>query len=547
MSNEEQVKPKSVDEYLDEVDYRALNKYVPSKFAIEFIEFCKLISVDEDGKNELQSTPAFHYKMIDTINSENRRIVNLCHRGSAKTTLFGEFLILYVASFGKLPHLGKIHCAIFVADSAEGGAATLRDNIEARYRKSPALQALIPKVNFTDKQIEFENSRGHKFGVKLYGAKSQIRGVKLYGQRPKLAIIDDIIKDKEATSEASLNAIRETIHNAVPYALDPRVHKIVFNGTPFNKRDPIYEVVESGVWDVNVYPVCNKFPCTEEEFVGSWAERFSYAHVLDQYKSSKALHRSAKGFNQELMLRISTDDDKLLSTSDYSYFDLRDINRNSEDFNFVITTDFAVTTKASSDYTVILVWALDCNKNRFLVDGICKRQTLDRTFNDLFNFVEKYQPMAVGIERSGTQVGFIDLFRQEMNRREVWFNIAPGKGSKQPGISVSMDKMSRFNLVIPFFRAGKIKFPTRGLNTELENELFEELGLATHDGFKSKHDDVADAISQLEQFVMPYPSQISGAEEKSLKPVSGASTPFDVWVDDSFDINLTGYSSYLGL
>ena len=66
-----------------------------------------------------------------------------------------------------------------------------------------------------------------------------------------------------------MEAIRDTVYRGVDYALDPTRKKIVFNGTPFNKSDILYEAVESGSWEVNVWPICERFPCTREEFRGA--------------------------------------------------------------------------------------------------------------------------------------------------------------------------------------------------------------------------------------------------------------------------------------
>ena len=99
-------------------------------------------------------------------------------------------------------------------------------------------------------------------------------------------------------------------------SLHPKRRKIIWCGTPFNKKDPLYKAVESGAWNVNVFPVCEKFPCTKEEFRGSWEDRFSYEYVKEQYEIAKATG-TVNAFNQELMLRIMSDEDRLLTKSDY--------------------------------------------------------------------------------------------------------------------------------------------------------------------------------------------------------------------------------------
>ena len=90
------VKKKTVDDWLNEVDYAKLNDgtYVPSQFALEFVNMIKLIN---GAEGESHKTPVVHLKMLDKIAGSNHKVANLCHRGVAKTTLFFEYLIYLLA------------------------------------------------------------------------------------------------------------------------------------------------------------------------------------------------------------------------------------------------------------------------------------------------------------------------------------------------------------------------------------------------------------------------------------------------------------------
>ena len=77
---------KTLDNLLDEVSYEFLNStsYVPSKFALEFMNFIKLVNGSE---GESHKTPPVHLAMLDKMATPDRRIINLLFRGAAKTTL----------------------------------------------------------------------------------------------------------------------------------------------------------------------------------------------------------------------------------------------------------------------------------------------------------------------------------------------------------------------------------------------------------------------------------------------------------------------------
>ncbi len=127
-----EINQKKVEDYLNEVCYSVDPNYVPSDFALEFIAFIKLVNGNEGEENK---SPVLHFSMLDNVIDGNRT-ANMCHRGSAKTTLLAEYLFLYLAVYGALPGFGKIPLALYVSDSIENGVKNLRKNIEHRYYKN---------------------------------------------------------------------------------------------------------------------------------------------------------------------------------------------------------------------------------------------------------------------------------------------------------------------------------------------------------------------------------------------------------------------------
>lgn len=486
---------KSVDEWLDEVDYHWLNdgKYVPSEFSLVFMNFIKLVNGTEGESNK---TPPVHLAMLDKLSSSgSKNVINLCFRGAAKTTLFIEYLAPFIAIFGYLPGFGKLDSLIYVSDSMENGVKSMRKNLEFRYENSDFLKEWLPVAKFTDNYIEFVNKEGKRFGIKMFGAKTGIRGTKIFGKRPKLAVLDDLISDDDAKSKAAMDAIKDTVYKGINYALDPTQRKIIFNGTPFNKEDIMIEAVESGAWDVNVWPVCEKFPCSREEFRGAWEDRFSYDFIMTQYEDA-VLTGKVAGFMQELMLRITSDEERLVQDGEIREYSRVQLLQRQSQFNFYITTDLATTDKQANDFSVISVWAYNSNKDWFWVDGICEKQTTDKTVNDLFRLVQLYRPQSVGIEINGQQRVFIKWLQAEMLRRNIWFSFASNQKSGEPGIMSDMNKLRRFNLVQPQFTAGKMYFPQEMKTSKIMAHFYGQLRLVTFSGIKGK-DDCIDTISQL--------------------------------------------------
>ena len=519
-----------VEDYLNNISYKEDDNYVPSLFSLQFINFIKLVNGEQ---GEEHKTPVIHYKMLDKLQRKSKKnIINMLFRGSAKTTLMAEYLILYIATFGEIPGFGKIPLGIYVSDSIENGVKNMRKNLEYRWDNSEFLKQVIPNTRFTDIRWEFQNVEGLTTIFKGYGASTGVRGTKELGQRPYLAILDDLVKDEDARSDTVIKSIEDTIHKAIKYALHPTRNKVIWNGTPFNANDPLYKAIESGVYDVNVFPVCEQFPCTKEEFKGAWEDRFSYDYVKQAYDDALKLGK-IDTFNQELMLRIMSDEDRLINDSDIRWYKRESVLSNRNIFNFYISTDFATKEKESNDFSVISVWAYNANGDWFWVDGICKRQTMKYTVDDLFRLVSMYKPQGVGIETNGQQYAFIDWLQSEMMRRNIWFTFE--SNSTEPGIKSKGNKFERFKLVEPWFKLHKFYFPEELKTSEALSEGLNELMLVSKSGFKSKHDDFCDSISQL-AFMNPWkPSESVPIKEDHDR---------NIWEID-IELPKDNYSSYI--
>lgn len=484
---------KKVEEYLNGIVYKVDPNYVPSPFALEFVNFIKLVNGEQGEEN---TSPVIHYHMLDQLIAGGSNICNMCARGTAKTTLLGEYLFLYLAVYGSLPNFGKVNLVLYVSDSIENGIKNMRKNLEYRWQNSDFLQRYVPYTRFTDIRWEFRNLAGVTLVVKGYGAKTGVRGAKEMGVRPQLAVLDDLVSDEDARSATVIASIEDTVYKAVTYALHPTHFKIIWSGTPFNARDPLYKAVESGAWTVNVYPICEEFPVSEEDFMGCWEDRFTYAYVRGKYTTALKAGK-IDTFNQELMLRIMSDEERLIKDSEIIWYKRNMVLTNKGAFNFYITTDFGTSDKESNDFSVISVWAYNNNGDWLWVDGIVKKQLMDKNIDDLFRLVQEYMPQSVGIEVSGQQKGFIAWIQQEMMRRNCFFNLAADTNTNELGLRPNTNKLVRFNVVVPQFKLHRIWFPLEMREEPEMAEAMDELTLASVSGFKSKHDDFIDTISML--------------------------------------------------
>ena len=478
---------RELDDYLNEIDYRPRAGYLPSEFSLKYINFIKVMKLAD-----MDASPEVHLMMLDGLASTKENVVNLCARGLGKTVLFGEVLALYVGVFGAIDGFGSVNGMLYVSDAMDNGVKNFRSNVENRYLLSEFLQYWIPEAHFTENFIEMTRRDNTKFGIRMYGALSGIRGTKIYGNRPQLVVMDDLIRsDEDARSPVVMGKIRNSVYKGIIPALDPKRRKIVLNGTPFNKSDIMCEAVESGAFHVNVWPVCEEWPCEPADFRSAWPARFTF----DSVKKTADLIGS-NAFAQEMMLRLTSAEDRLVQDTDIATYSLSDWKATNPAYTVYITTDFATTESKKGDWTVASVWAADFKGNFRWIGGFLKKQLMDATVDGLFDLVERHAPLGVAIEVTGQQGGFIPWLVREMQARSIFFNLLSHGNGNKPGIRVISSKLQRFHEVVPLLKAGKIMIPHDVIHPWID-EFWAEVRLATVQGLKAKHDDVLDTISQL--------------------------------------------------
>ena len=155
----------------------------------------------------------------------------------------------------------------------------------------------------------------------------------------------------------------------------------------------------------------------------------------------------------------------------------------------------------------------------------------------MFHYVKKYNPFSVAIEISGQQQGFVQVIEREMGRRNCWFNLASDKKTREKGIRPNTNKLVRFNNALPLIKQGKIQFPKELEDTKVMREALDELSSVTLSGFKSRHDDFCDTISQI-----PLLTYITPNNEKEEDKVISYSND-DIF--NSFEDDYSESSSYI--
>lgn len=515
------------------------NGYIPSEEALKFISFIRAAG------NEEFTSPEIHYRMADKLFSADKADKNVleeCCRGVGKSTV-AEYAVIYAAALGEWPGFGKCPFIIFLGASAEGNVKQFFKNVASKVTNSTFLSSVVTVKRVTDKEIELVNSDGVEIFIAGKGMNVNWRGARSpAGHRPSILLADDILHNDSATSET----IRKTIEtnwfaSALP-ALAPR-HKIIYIGTPISEDDLLHKLKNSGSYSVVRFPLCEKFPVPEEEYRSVWPDRFTYGYASDMYNQFKAAG-TTQLFYQEYLLQVTDLSTLLVEDEDIQWYDPTIIKKNKGNYNFYISTDFATSVKKSADFSTIGVWAVSSNSDWLLVDGQCKRQSMQENIDDLFRYVKRWSPLSVGIESSGQQGGFISIIQEMMMKRNIWFTIAKKAGSKDLGIRPLRDKDHRFVTgVQPKFKQNKIWLPQPELCNNISGGLGGLVEELTHElsrytlagGVKAlAHDDALDLLNQLSEMDIYVPSDDSVAPTQTVFTSDGTQWE-GVWDDEHDD------------
>lgn len=550
----------TVDWLLDNVDL-TFQGYTPSIVAIEFFNFVRL-TLGEEPENE---NSLAHYFLVDVIFMQDTvrdylvargidydkikgRTAVLCCREFAKSTIIGSFVPLYMAWKGELPGFGKVNYGLYVGDSMRNNVKTTMNTIEQVYLESEWLQTQFESARFTDELVElvrlprtaseialYETAIAagkkptqvpgrskRKFAMRGVGAQTGTRGTRSGLQRPQFAIIDDVVpSEAEANSDTILDGIESTIESDVLNALHGAGSFAILIGTPYNKKDPVYSRVESKTWVPVVFPICERIheDMLPNEFRGVWENRHSYSKVMKRYLDAVNSNKT-RSFMQELMLRITSEKDKVIPNDYLEFFSRDNILKNGAAYNWYITTDFTTTGGSGNDFSGMAVWAVSSNNDYFLVDLVLKKMDLAVQYNELFRLVNKYKRfngmIEVGIEIDGQQKIHLFAIKELMNKKNEYFTIGKQKGGVREGILSKQGKggkEGRFSVMVPLFQAGKIQFARELNDTAGMREMRNELDYVTYDEhgrlqFGSVHDDGLDLISQLAMMNIFAPSEV---------------------------------------
>jgi len=160
--------------------------------------------------------------------------------------------------------------------------------------------------------------------------------------------------------------------------------------------------------------------------------------------------------------------------------------------------DPAISTDDGADYTALVVVDVDVNRNWYVRNAQRFRINPTQIINLCFKVHEQFKTQGIGVEDVAYQKALLYILAEEMRKRK---QVIPVTGI-HPGTDKT--KQTRILGLVPRFEWGTI-FLSQGL-VDLEMELLQFP--------RGAHDDLIDALSQLDQLIV-YPTI---EEKKNERP-----------------------------
>ena len=530
----------NVDEALDSIDLTFKN-YTPTIQAFTFFNTIRIFM----GEDFEIPSPKFHYFVVDMlfgnvtndmfpysddINKKLRvnkgRIAIIAARGLAKSTVTTFFYPIYCAITGTTPVTGPLSHMLILSDSAKGGARDQAILLGNAFDRSKWAQTYFEKIRWTETELEVIRNgetpieKRHML-IKFKGAQSG--GIRSGSRNPvtmdryAIIIADDVIKNEaEAYSDVIMHNVRTALDSDAINAMRSKRTQFVIINTPFHKNDPVYTSIENGIFTPLVVPICKEISeeLREEQFIGAWPDQHDYFSVMERYLNAKGNH-NLRALMQELMLRVTSEEDRMIQDDMVQWYNRKHLEKFLGGYNLYMTTDLTSSSEGTGDFSAVYMWAIGSNQDWFLIDMSLKKQSIGDQYNEILKMVQKWgvgRYVEVGIEVDGQQRLNIFALKELMSKRNTYFNFARQKGAAygKEGISsraAGGDKFDRFRMVYPMFQSHKIYFPEELKSTPDMIELLNELKYVSFTGFKSRHDDGLDGLSQIVMMDVIYPSE----------------------------------------
>ena len=306
------------------------------------------------------------------------------------------------------------------------------------------------------------------------------------GMHPDVIIMDDLVSEATVTTPEQRNKTKT--HYRFSLSLLERNGLQVVIGTRYHMDDLYDDLLKNEGFNCIVRPAI--LPNGKCYFPSKYP-----MEVLQELRRDQG----ADIYNSQYMLDPTNEEDAVFKVGNLQYYledfteaylDVENIKPKPVAFQQVaVLTDLAITQNKRSDYTVIMIVGITCDKKIYVLDYIQNKLTPSQIVQGIFEQYDKARNFGyvngVYIETVAFQKVMLYLLKDEAKRRGVTIPLKELKTNR--------DKTLRINGLVPLVDKGDIYISPK--HVELKNEMREfPFG---------KHDDIVDTLAYVLQVMRP--------------------------------------------
>jgi predicted phage terminase large subunit-like protein len=490
------------------------------KFAMNLIEFGRKCIPEMCSK----PSPPFHFKLAEFLMDISRQLINLvAPRGHAKSSVvacvfvlwhvFLEDIYRYVVGNTKL--YSRRPKFVVLISKTQGEAIRRLDTIKAVIGDedgaySAPFRNLFGDYGYGTHKSWTKTQIVLKDGTMFLavGTGQQARGLKNIHQRPTLILPDDPEDEENTKTSERMDGNMRWLLQAIIPSLDADIGRCVVIGTPQNHGCMVVSLHNSVGWTSAWFG--NDLKTNSSTWDGDkydhrevlWPELMGQEKLKDKMDMARSLGRMAS-YYREYECKVVGDEDQLFKPEYFKDYDgelLEDLIGNTylkithqekggileelqepiiKAVNVFMGVDPASSTSQTADYTVIMVGAMDRERNIYVVDYIRRRMAPASLLLTVENTYNIYSPIRSKVETIAAQEYIVSLLKE--------------KGIFMIGDKPRTGKEERLVHLEPKFSQGKVY--TKVHMQDLKKEFL--------DFPRGKHDDIMDAFDLMQGIAYP--------------------------------------------
>jgi len=350
--------------------------------------------------------------------------------------------------------------------SARKFATEIRNQCE----KNEALKTLFPEIFYQNPQRESDKWTTDEFIIKRTqkGIRKKEPTLKIFGLLQNIPtgdhfdrlIGDDIVDQQISSSEDQMAKIEEQLQYLIPLQMTPD-DPIHFVGTRYHIKDAYAKMIEDPFFEIYLRKDIEKGECIfKSRFTIEMLERTRLK--IGNYK-----------FQCQYRMDPQDSGDKQFKLEWLKYYQpFNPVRFDNTYYNFILVVDPANKQKKESDFTAMVVLAVDADWNFYLVDGAHDKLNPKQRIDAVFDLVKRWSITQVVYETIAFQDTDSFWIKRNQTDKNIYFEI----------IEVSHRKQNKHDFILstqPIFMQGKFILIT---NITINN--FSHLNPSPHTFYK---------------------------------------------------------------